>query len=458
MSAEPRRVSLKTVPTVGSTSDPNNRSDTTVGHKKTSKNSKETPKEPKTKRFVLTLNEDIDGCNEFSFNELLKTLDETNNFSFNELLKTLDETNNDEPNGDEDDDPMLSNDEQNLRKLEKHFQLKYGPKKRRMIEDHIDKGCGYDDTDPFIDNEEAYDELVPSTLTTKYGGFYINCGELEFRPLSPEAEGDIPEEEEDEEDNIRPVIKRKKKLKVIDAKRRRSSAELIQKNPKNNSNVQVVSKTVAQMLKHKKSNKPIASNSNNNNNNNNNNDEIEEIQLNDSEDEDFVSSSVREVVNSVAKGEDQPNGQKKAVQKVSNGSIEAEELNLDDNLYTVKLPNGLPQDLLLLIDKIKKMVQTSHDGKRNVFTTEVNKLLSEVDERSRSLPQHSKTQIFAHLASKIPVTKQTLISKTKKASIESYDYELNSAIARIVQIVESLTPHVFRVYQSAMELAKQTSE
>jgi len=101
------------------------------------------------------------------------------------------------------DDPLADNNEEyKLRQLEKEFQEKYGPKKRSQWEDYIDKGMGYDETDPFIDNEEAYDELVPSTLTTQYGGFYINCGELEFRPLSADEN-----DNDDDEDNIRPVLK-----------------------------------------------------------------------------------------------------------------------------------------------------------------------------------------------------------------------------------------------------------
>ncbi|XP_030592703.1 ubinuclein-1 [Archocentrus centrarchus] len=80
------------------------------------------------------------------------------------------------------------------RKLEEKYGAK--PKKKKdRIQDLIDIGYGYDEEDSFIDNSEAYDEFVPCSITTRFGGFYVNSGVLQFRRAS-DAESDDPTTEE----------------------------------------------------------------------------------------------------------------------------------------------------------------------------------------------------------------------------------------------------------------------
>merc|ERR1711971_1106297 len=86
-------------------------------------------------------------------------------------------------------DPFASDDEDQIAALARQFEDKYGgasekirqKKKARKLDDYADLGFGYDSDDPFIDNTDVHDEIVPQNLTTVHGGFYVNCGPLEFK-------------------------------------------------------------------------------------------------------------------------------------------------------------------------------------------------------------------------------------------------------------------------------------
>ena len=138
----------------------------------------------------------------------------------------------------------------------------------------------------------------------------------------------------------------------MEAKRRRSTELKAKKNK-----IQIPSKTVAQMLQQKKITKPNASD---------NSDEIEEIEINDSDSaEAVVSTSVRDVIDSVAKGEEQLNEKNGEEKNTSNCSSDGDEMMKKDNAVAVKLPDKLPNELTALIEKIKKVLIFCFEIKSN---------------------------------------------------------------------------------------------
>ncbi|XP_002070137.4 yemanuclein [Drosophila willistoni] len=84
-------------------------------------------------------------------------------------------------------DPFGDNDD-DVARIAKELEAKYGNayvkgRGRSKKDDFCDIGMGYDESDSFIDNTEAYDEVIPEEVETIKGGFYINCGALEFKNL-----------------------------------------------------------------------------------------------------------------------------------------------------------------------------------------------------------------------------------------------------------------------------------
>ncbi|XP_055757289.1 ubinuclein-1-like [Salvelinus fontinalis] len=124
----------------------------------------------KTERFVLTLFEpDQHRCPEFYYPELVY---KKKSVSDKDVPNTIEQENREKDE---------------LGAIARRFEDKYGcgnKRKKDRIQDLVDIGYGYDNEDSFIDNSEAYDELVPASLNTKLGGFYVNSGPLQFRQAS----------------------------------------------------------------------------------------------------------------------------------------------------------------------------------------------------------------------------------------------------------------------------------
>ncbi|XP_076003767.1 ubinuclein-1-like [Genypterus blacodes] len=135
-----------------------------------------------TARFLLTLTEsDERSFPEFSYTQLVES-------------KIVHLVKNKGPPGAFEEEEKADEDE--VAAIAKRLEKKYGDKPKKMkdrIQDLIDIGYGYDEEDSFIDNSEAYDEFVPASITTTFGGFYINSGPLQFRQTSDTEREDTTE-------------------------------------------------------------------------------------------------------------------------------------------------------------------------------------------------------------------------------------------------------------------------
>ncbi|KAM4631850.1 ubinuclein-1 [Discoglossus pictus] len=179
--AEPRRVQLVCLPTATSLHPPAS---------KRPRNEEQDSELPATAtvRIALTLFEpDQKRCPEFCYPELLRNLQGNRKKvlpGYKSQKKVFNLLNEEEEAG-----------KKEVVEIAQKFEEKYGSKKRRRdrMQDLIDMGYGYDESDSFIDNSEAYDELVPASLSTKYGGFYINSGTLQFRQASESEDDQLKE-------------------------------------------------------------------------------------------------------------------------------------------------------------------------------------------------------------------------------------------------------------------------
>uniref|UniRef100_A0A8D8M9Y6 Yemanuclein-alpha n=1 Tax=Cacopsylla melanoneura TaxID=428564 RepID=A0A8D8M9Y6_9HEMI len=89
------------------------------------------------------------------------------------------------------DEDGLGGDEDELVKMAKKFEQKYGGTVKK--DKYSELGAGYDDEDSFIDNTDAYNDELSEDLLPKHGGYYLNRGSLVLERIPEEV---IENEEE----------------------------------------------------------------------------------------------------------------------------------------------------------------------------------------------------------------------------------------------------------------------
>ncbi|XP_078603462.1 uncharacterized protein LOC144877419 [Branchiostoma floridae x Branchiostoma japonicum] len=480
------------------------------------KKEKSTPPRAPTLRFALNLTPSTDKtCPEISYVDLVK----------NAMCK--DKDSRPTPNKDveviDPDDPFAAADAKEIADVERiarHFEEKYGPstvskakgKRRDRIQDLVDMGLGYDETDPFVDNSECYDELVPADITTKLGGFYINSGVLEFRDVSDsDSEGNfkapgvkrktpkILSDSEDSGGDFKDATKKKRKMRKPSKdgekdgvrKRKRLKDPLDPNKPKKPRKPREKgdgttkprkksTPTVAELLQrqqqlHQPGQNPLTTS-------NSTSPPSAGLPIHNSN----VSPSsllasagfgtLGRVVSGLpihnsnvspshllasagfgTLGGDAGSASSLLTSSILSGLADGSQ-GAGDGINPEKppnLPTGLPSDLQTTIVKLKEAAEMSSDGKCKFFTPSVNSMLLDVEMQSRELKCSERSGVFAHLAAHLPCTKDTLLKRAKKLRHSELDSQLREPLFRLREAIGKVMPEQIRRHQEECKIATQ---
>uniref|UniRef100_A0A6J0UY54 Ubinuclein-1 isoform X1 n=1 Tax=Pogona vitticeps TaxID=103695 RepID=A0A6J0UY54_9SAUR len=428
-------------------------------------------------RIALTLFEpDHKRCPEFFYPELLKNIrGKGKNSCMGEKKKDLADPFNEE-----------EKEKHKLEALARKFEEKYGGKKRRKdrVQDLIDMGYGYDESDSFIDNSEAYDELVPASLTTKYGGFYINSGTLQFRQAS-ESEDDFIKEKKKKSPKKRKLkeggekMKKKKKDDSYDKEKKSKKSKF----PKTGFTALNASKekkkkkysgslSVKEMLKkfqkekdaqQKREDEP----------------KLAVPSLAETPASREVESSVPDPLLSLL-GHTSDNELLQAATAVDSlTDLDFEQLlsespgespfpDMEDGSnplgmgmeqeikQPLALPDGLPGPLEKRIEELIQAARAAEgEGKHKFFTQDMNSILLDIELQTRELNSQIRSGVYAYLASFLPCNKDTLVKRARRLYLCEQGGRLKEPLHKLKEAIGRAMPEQMVKYQEECQAHTQ---
>ncbi|XP_070616820.1 ubinuclein-1 isoform X2 [Erythrolamprus reginae] len=428
-------------------------------------------------RIALSLFEpDHKRCPEFFYPELLKmTRGKVKSSSVGEKKKDFADPFNDE--------------EKEKHKAEAHtrkFEEKYGGKKRRKdrFQDLIDMGQGYDESDSFIDNSEAYDELVPASLTTKYGGFYINSGTLQFRQAS-ESEDDYIKEKKKKSPKKRKLKEGGEKVKK---KKKDDNYEKEKKSKK--SKFPKTGFTALNASKEKKKKKYSGSLS------------VKEMLKKFQKEKDAKKQREDEPKLSIPSLAETP-AQREAEsvsdpllslfghtsdnellqaatamdslteldleQLLSESPEESPFLEMENGSDALgacpepdlkqvppSLPEGLPEPLMKRVEDLTQAARAAdREGKHKFFNQDMNSILLDIELQTRELNSQMRSGVYAYLASFLPCNKDTLVKRARRLYVYEQGGRLKEPLQKLKEAIGRAMPEQMAKYQEECQAHTQ---
>ncbi|XP_032929844.1 ubinuclein-1 isoform X2 [Catharus ustulatus] len=447
--------------------------------KRSRKDDGEQPPEPEPAatavRITLTLFEpDHKRCPEFFYPDLLKSCrGKVKGSSSSDKKKDLADPFNDE-----------EKERHKVEALARKFEEKYGGKRRRKdrIQDLIDMGYGYDESDSFIDNSEAYDELVPASLTTKYGGFYINSGTLQFRQAS-ESEDDYVKEKKKKCPKKRKLkdgsekIKKKKKDDSYDKEKKSKKSKFPkagftalnaskEKKKKKYSGALSVKEMLKKFQKEKDAQKkkdeeqkvvtpspadPAAPR------------EAEAMAdpllslFGHASDSDLLQAAT--AMDSLSELDlerllsESPEGS--PCPEMEDGSDLGMGLEQEFK-QPPSLPEGLPAPLEKRIKELAQAARAAEgEGKQRFFTQDINNIILDIELQTRELSSQVRSGVYAHLAAFFPCSKDTLLKRARRLYLYEQGGRLKEPLQKLKEAIGRAMPEQVAKYQEECQAHTQ---